>query len=202
MSSLANRFGMIRGVRAVVLGGSHARDALRRWKPLYGQERSTWNTRPSISGRFSSVDRALSTPRCTSSKRKGISLLSGGPPGTAGREIRRLFIARSAIPARSLGASASLQTRPRDTSHFRILSTLAVFSLLSAAILAVQTGVAIGFGVPALTVLASRHTAIEALDIFSTVVAYVGFIFVRIGVPLDLLVMALTVAIAPIAFPS
>jgi len=100
---------MIRGVRAVVLGGSHARDALRRWKPL--------------------------------------------------------------------------------------------FSLLSAAILAVQTGVAIGFGVPALTVLASRHTAIEALDIFSTVVAYVGFIFVRIGVPLDLLVMALTVAIAPIAFP-
>lgn len=57
-----------------------------------------------------------------------------------------------------------------------LLSTLTVASLVSAATLAMQAGIAIGFGVPLVKMLASRHTVIELLDILSTVAAYLGLI--------------------------
>jgi len=88
-----------------------------------------------------------------------------------------------------------------------LLSTLALACMLSVAILAMQAGVAIGFGGSALRVVASRHTVIEALDILSTVAAYVGFIsteklfdghrFVK-----ALAVLALTFAIAAAGFAA
>jgi hypothetical protein len=54
------------------------------------------------------------------------------------------------------------------------LSTVLLASSLVAAILAVQAGLAIGFGRPVTTVLAGRHTVIEALDILASVAVYLG----------------------------
>jgi hypothetical protein len=54
------------------------------------------------------------------------------------------------------------------------LSTVLLASSLLAAILAIQAGLAFGFGTPIMKVLASRHTVIEALDILASVGAYLG----------------------------
>jgi len=54
------------------------------------------------------------------------------------------------------------------------LSTVLLASSLLAAILAMQSGLAFGFGTPIMKVLASRHTVIEALDIVASVAAYLG----------------------------
>jgi hypothetical protein len=54
------------------------------------------------------------------------------------------------------------------------LSTVLLASSLLAAILAMQAGLAFGFGTPIMSVLAGRHTVIEALDILASVVVYLG----------------------------
>jgi len=54
------------------------------------------------------------------------------------------------------------------------ISTVLLASSLLLAILAMQAGLAFGFGTPVMKVLASRHTVIEALDILATVAAYLG----------------------------
>ncbi len=54
------------------------------------------------------------------------------------------------------------------------LSTVLLASSLLAMILAVQAGLAFGFGTPIMKVLAGRHTLIEALDILASVAAYLG----------------------------
>ncbi len=54
------------------------------------------------------------------------------------------------------------------------LSTLFLASSLLAAILAMQAGLAAGFGRPIIKVLASRHTVIEALDILASVAVFLG----------------------------
>jgi len=57
------------------------------------------------------------------------------------------------------------------------LSTLAVAALSAAGTLLAQAGVAAaGFGIPFLDTLGSRHAIIEAIDILSTVAAYLGLI--------------------------
>lgn len=56
------------------------------------------------------------------------------------------------------------------------LSTMVLASCLFAAILAIQAGLALGIGAPIMSVFASRHTAIEALDILASVAAYLGLI--------------------------
>jgi hypothetical protein len=56
------------------------------------------------------------------------------------------------------------------------LSTVVLASCLSAVVLAMQAGLAFGFGAPIMKVLASRHTVIEALDILASVAAYLGLI--------------------------
>jgi len=56
------------------------------------------------------------------------------------------------------------------------LSIVLLASSLLAAILAMQAGLAFGFGTPIMKVLASRHTVIEALDILASVAAYLGVI--------------------------
>lgn len=56
------------------------------------------------------------------------------------------------------------------------LSTVLLASSLLLAILAMQAGLAFGFGTPIIKVLASRHTVIEALDILASVAAYLGLI--------------------------
>jgi hypothetical protein len=54
------------------------------------------------------------------------------------------------------------------------LSTVLLASSLLAAVLAMQAGLAFGFGTPILRVLAGRHTVIEALDILASVAVYLG----------------------------
>jgi hypothetical protein len=56
------------------------------------------------------------------------------------------------------------------------LSTVLIASGLSAAVLVMQAGLAFGFGIPIMRVLASRHTVFEALDIVASVAAYLGII--------------------------
>jgi len=54
------------------------------------------------------------------------------------------------------------------------LSTMLLAASLSALILGMQAGLALGFGRPMMNVLASRHTVIEVLDILASVAAYLG----------------------------
>jgi hypothetical protein len=54
------------------------------------------------------------------------------------------------------------------------LSTVLLARSLLAAILAMQAGLAFGFGTSIARVLASRHTVIEALDILASVAVYLG----------------------------
>jgi hypothetical protein len=54
------------------------------------------------------------------------------------------------------------------------LSTVLLASSLFAAVLAMQAGLAFCFGIPIMKVLANRHTVIEALDILTSVAAYLG----------------------------
>jgi hypothetical protein len=56
------------------------------------------------------------------------------------------------------------------------LSTALLASSLFGTILAIQTGLAFGFGAPITKVLASRHTMIEGFDILASVAAYLGII--------------------------
>lgn len=55
-----------------------------------------------------------------------------------------------------------------------MLSTALVASALSAGILTMQAGLAFGLGNSIMKVLASRHTAIETLDILASVAVYLG----------------------------
>jgi hypothetical protein len=54
------------------------------------------------------------------------------------------------------------------------LSTVLLAGFLLVAILGMQAGLAFGLGRPIMKVLASRHTVVEALDIFASVAAYLG----------------------------
>lgn len=54
------------------------------------------------------------------------------------------------------------------------LSTMILASSLLMVILAIQSGLAFGFGTPVLKILASRHTVIQALDILAFVSVYLG----------------------------
>jgi hypothetical protein len=105
-------------------------------------------------------------------------MLGAREAGHSDDEIQRLVLANFGDPSQIARDFAWVYRHERTMLRISVfvLSTLAVSSLLSVTILAMQAGVAIGFGTSVLKVLASRHTVIEALDILSTVAAYVGFI--------------------------
>jgi hypothetical protein len=92
-------------------------------------------------------------------------------------EIEGMLLANFGDPAQIARGFAWVYRHERRLlrAFVFVLSTMVLASFLSAAILTMQAGVAFGFGIPILNVLASRHTAIEALDILSSVAAYVGF---------------------------
>src|SRR5579872_469542 len=98
--------------------------------------------------------------------------------GQTDDEIESLVLANFGDP-RQIGLNfAWVYRRERTVLRFSVfgLCTLAVASLISAAVLAMQACAAIGFGVPILRALGTRHTMIEAVDILATAAAYVGFI--------------------------
>ena len=106
------------------------------------------------------------------------SILAGREAGHSDDEIRRLVLARFGDPCQVTEGFAWVYRHERTIFRIALfpLSTLAVAGMLSAAILAMQAGLAIGFGASVLKTIASRHTAIEALDILSTVAVYTGLI--------------------------
>ena len=91
-------------------------------------------------------------------------------------EIERLVLANFGDPGQIARGFAWVYRHERRMLRIFVfvLSTVVLASFLSATILAMQAGVAFGFGIPILKVLASRHTVIEALDILSSVAAYMG----------------------------
>lgn len=105
-------------------------------------------------------------------------ILAAREAGHSDDDVRKLVLASFGDPAEIARAFAWVYRRERAMLRIAVfvLSTLTAAVLLSVGIIAMQTGIALGFGTPVLRVLASRHTIIEALDILSTVAAYVGFI--------------------------
>ena len=93
-------------------------------------------------------------------------------------EIERLVLANFGDPGQIARGFAWVYRHERRMLRIFVfvLSTVVLASSLLAAILAMQAGVAFGFGIPILKVLASRHTVIEALDILWSVAAYLGII--------------------------
>src|SRR5579863_3352883 len=82
-------------------------------------------------------------------------------------EIERLVLANFGDPGQIAQGFAWVyrHERRRLRAFAYTISTVLLASCLSAAILAIQAGLAFGFGAPITNVLASRHTLIEALDI-------------------------------------
>src|SRR5215471_1897917 len=104
-----------------------------------------------------------------------------GAAREAGRhqdEIEKLVLANFGDPGQiAQGFAWVYRHERRSLRAFAFtLSTLLLASCLSAAILAMQAGLAFSFGTPIMSVLASRHTVIEALDILASVAAYLGVI--------------------------
>ena len=93
-------------------------------------------------------------------------------------EIEKMVVASFGDPAQIAGAFAWVYRWERAAAGagLFLLSSVAVTSLMLGAVLALQAAMAIGFGTPLQKVLASPHTAIEALDIFFTVITYTGLV--------------------------
>jgi len=91
-------------------------------------------------------------------------------------EIERLLLANFGDPRQIARGFAWVyrHERRRLRAFAFALSTVILASALSAATLAMQAGLAFGFGTPIMRVLASRHTMIEALDILASVAVYLG----------------------------
>jgi hypothetical protein len=93
-------------------------------------------------------------------------------------EIEKMVVASFGDPVQIAGAFAWVYRWERASARagLFLLSSVAVTSLMLGAVLALQAGMAIGFGTPLRKVLASPHTAIEALDIFFSVITYAGLV--------------------------
>ncbi|SRR5579864_1660831 len=91
-------------------------------------------------------------------------------------EIEKLVLANFGDPRQIAQGFAWVyrHERRRLRAFAFALSTVLLASSLLAAILAMQAGLAFGFGVPIMKVVASRHTVIEALDILASVAVYLG----------------------------
>lgn len=91
-------------------------------------------------------------------------------------EIEKLALANFGDPGQIAQGFAWVyrHERRRLRAFTYTISTVLLASSLLAVILTVQAGLALGFGVPIMKVLASRHTVIEALDIWASVAVYLG----------------------------
>jgi HAAS len=101
---------------------------------------------------------------------------AGRRSGLAEADIERLLAERFGDPRQIARQFAWVYRRERAALHLGafLISTVLVSLTISAAAIAMQAGMAFGFGSPMVRVFGSRHTAIEALDILATAAAYVG----------------------------
>ena len=98
--------------------------------------------------------------------------------GRDDEDIAKMAVANFGDPVQIAEAFAWVYRRERAVARscVFVLSSLAVAGMMLAAVVAVQAGIAFGLGTPVLNVLAGRHTAIEALDILSSVTTYAGLV--------------------------
>src|SRR5579872_1177419 len=91
-------------------------------------------------------------------------------------EIEKLVLANFGDPGQIAQGFAWVyrHERRRLRVFAYTISTVFLAGSLLAAILAMQAGLALGFGIPIMKVVASRHTVIEALDILASVAVYLG----------------------------
>ena len=91
-------------------------------------------------------------------------------------EIEKLVLSNFGDPDKIARGFAWVYRHERHTLRVfaYTLSTVLLATSLLTAILAAQAGLAFSFGTPIMKVIASRHTLIEALDIFASVAAYLG----------------------------
>jgi hypothetical protein len=103
---------------------------------------------------------------------------AGRQSGRAEADIERLLVERFGDPRQIARQFAWVYRRERAALHLGafLISTVLVSLAISAVAIAMQAGMAFGFGAPILRVVGSRHTAIEALDILATAAAYIGLI--------------------------
>ncbi len=103
-------------------------------------------------------------------------VLAAREAGRGEDEIQQMMLAHFGDPGQVAQGFAWVYRHERRrlrTLVFTISTVLLAGSLL-AAILTMQAGVAFSLGTPIVRVLASRHTAIEALDILAAVAVYLG----------------------------
>jgi len=91
-------------------------------------------------------------------------------------EIEKLVLANFGDPGQIAQGFAWVyrHERRRLRVFAYTLSTVLLAGSLFATILAMQAGLAFGFGTPIMRVVAGRHTVIEALDILASVAVYLG----------------------------
>lgn len=98
--------------------------------------------------------------------------------GCAEDEVERLLLERFGDPREVARQFAWVYRHERAVLLLGafLISTILVSLLISTATIATQSAVAVTLGAPISGTLASRHTAIEALDILATAAAYIGLI--------------------------
>jgi hypothetical protein len=103
-------------------------------------------------------------------------VVAGREGGRDEGEIEKLVLANFGDPGQIAQGFAWVYRHERRTLRVfaYTLSTVLLASSLLTAILAMQAGLALGFGTPIMKVLASRHTVIEAFDILASVAVYLG----------------------------
>jgi hypothetical protein len=134
---------------------------------------------------------------------------AAGDSGRSEAEIEKLVLDHFGDPeqiARSF-AWVYRQERRRLRACAFALWTVALAGLLLVAALALQAGLAMAFGTSMVKVLASRHTAIEALDVLSSVAVYLGIgflegMFISRKFGKAAAVIAIVVAFATAALPG
>jgi hypothetical protein len=135
------------------------------------------------------IDCIMNSSRIPSAKRRGeiqrelrshIEDLVGAAreSGRNQDEIEKLVLANFGDPGQIAQGFAWVyrHERRRLLAVAFTLSTVLLASCLAAAILAMQTVLALGLGTPIVKVLASRHTMIETLDILASVAAYMSLL--------------------------
>jgi hypothetical protein len=135
------------------------------------------------------IDQIVNSSQIPSGKRRGEIqrelrshiedfLVAAREAGRDEDEIEKLVLANFGDPRQIAQGFAWVyrHERRRLRGLAFTLATVLLASCLLAVILTVQAGLAFGFGIPIMKVLASRHTVIEALDILASVAAYLGVI--------------------------
>src|ERR1700689_2897888 len=91
-------------------------------------------------------------------------------------EIERMVLANFGDPGQIAQGFAWVyrHERRRLRVFAYLLSTVLLASSILAIILAMQAGLAFGFGKPIMRVLAGKHAVIEVLDILAAVAVYLG----------------------------